>query len=145
MAKRHSIFTCSIFGYREWTALDCVGGFASESFSVPMLQIGTIVWVMGYLLWVQPLIAAFAIVNHGPVTRRTHQLDLQIADERVSDADTGTDPSRKSGLIEYELARDAGWIVVGDRDSRRDFESHDLAHNFRSDTESDHVAGRADL
>jgi len=41
---------------------EAVGGFASESFSVPMLQIGTIVWVMGYLLWVQPLIAAFAIL-----------------------------------------------------------------------------------
>jgi ABC-type multidrug transport system fused ATPase/permease subunit len=41
---------------------EAVGGFASESFSVPMLQFGTIVWVMGYLIWVQPLIAAFAIL-----------------------------------------------------------------------------------
>ena len=41
---------------------EAVGGFASESFSVPMLQLGTIVWVIGYLIWVQPLIAAFAIV-----------------------------------------------------------------------------------
>jgi ABC-type multidrug transport system fused ATPase/permease subunit len=41
---------------------EAVGGFASESFSVPLLQVGTIVFVMGYLLWVQPLIAAFAIL-----------------------------------------------------------------------------------
>ena len=43
-----------------------VGGFASESFSVPLLQIGTILSVVGYLLWVQPLIAAFAVVIYLP-------------------------------------------------------------------------------
>jgi ABC-type multidrug transport system fused ATPase/permease subunit len=43
-----------------------VGGFASESFSVPLLQAGTIFAVAGYLLWVEPLIAIFAIVIYLP-------------------------------------------------------------------------------
>jgi ABC-type multidrug transport system fused ATPase/permease subunit len=45
---------------------DDVGGFASESFSVPLLQVGTIVSVVGYLLWVEPLIAAFAFAIYLP-------------------------------------------------------------------------------
>ena len=43
-----------------------VSGFASESLATPLLQIGTIVSVLGYLLWVEPLIAALAIVIYGP-------------------------------------------------------------------------------
>jgi len=45
---------------------ESVAGFASESFSVPLLQAGTILSVIGYLLWVQPLIAAFAVVIYLP-------------------------------------------------------------------------------
>jgi ABC-type multidrug transport system fused ATPase/permease subunit len=45
---------------------ESLGGFASESFSVPLLQAGTILSVVGYLLWVQPLIAAFAFVIYLP-------------------------------------------------------------------------------
>jgi ABC-type multidrug transport system fused ATPase/permease subunit len=43
-----------------------LGGFASESFSVPLLQAGTIASVIGYLLWVEPLIAAFTFVIYLP-------------------------------------------------------------------------------
>ena len=43
-----------------------LGGFASESFSVPLLQAGTIASVIGYLLWVEPLIAAFAFLIYLP-------------------------------------------------------------------------------
>lgn len=43
-----------------------IGGFASESISVPLLQVGTIAWVMGYLLWVEPLIAALALLIYAP-------------------------------------------------------------------------------
>ena len=43
-----------------------IGGFASESISVPLLQIGTMLWVLGYLIWVEPLIAALAIVVYVP-------------------------------------------------------------------------------
>lgn len=43
-----------------------VGGFASESFALPLLQIGTMLFVIGYLLWVQPLIAVMAVVVYLP-------------------------------------------------------------------------------
>lgn len=43
-----------------------VGKFASASLSVPLLQTGTILWVMAYLLWVEPLIAVLAILIYAP-------------------------------------------------------------------------------
>lgn len=43
-----------------------VGGFASESLAVPLLQAGTMAWVLGYLVWVEPLIAGLAIVVYAP-------------------------------------------------------------------------------
>ena len=43
-----------------------VAGFVAESISVPLMQAGTIVAVLGYLIWVQPLIAALALVLYLP-------------------------------------------------------------------------------
>lgn len=43
-----------------------VGGFASDSFAVPVLQISTILWVFGYLATVEPVIAALAVVLYLP-------------------------------------------------------------------------------
>jgi len=43
-----------------------VGEFASASLSVPLLQTGTIVWIIAYLLWVEPLIAVLAILIYAP-------------------------------------------------------------------------------
>jgi ABC-type multidrug transport system fused ATPase/permease subunit len=43
-----------------------VAGFVAESLSVPLLQGGTIVGVLAYLVWVQPLIAALAIILYLP-------------------------------------------------------------------------------
>jgi ABC-type bacteriocin/lantibiotic exporter with double-glycine peptidase domain len=43
-----------------------VAGFVAESISTPLLQGGTIVAVLGYLIWVQPLIASLAIVLYLP-------------------------------------------------------------------------------
>lgn len=45
---------------------EAVGGFASESLAVPLLQGGTMLWVLGYLLWVQPEIAALAVIIYAP-------------------------------------------------------------------------------
>ena len=45
---------------------DDVGEFASASISVPLLQTSTIVWIMTYLLWVEPLIAVLAILIYSP-------------------------------------------------------------------------------
>jgi len=39
-----------------------LGGFAGESISVPLLQGGTVIVVLGYLFWVQPMIASLAVL-----------------------------------------------------------------------------------
>lgn len=43
-----------------------VAGFVAESISVPLMQAGTIAAVLGYLIWVQPLIAALALLLYLP-------------------------------------------------------------------------------
>jgi len=43
-----------------------VGGFAGEGIAVPLLQGGTILWVLGYLLWVEPAIALLAVLIYTP-------------------------------------------------------------------------------
>jgi ABC-type bacteriocin/lantibiotic exporter with double-glycine peptidase domain len=43
-----------------------MSGFAGDAFAVPMLSAGTILYVAGYLLWVQPAIAALAIFVYFP-------------------------------------------------------------------------------
>jgi len=45
---------------------ESIGGFVGESLSGPLLQAGTLVFVLGYLLWVEPLIALFAFVVYAP-------------------------------------------------------------------------------
>ena len=43
-----------------------VAGFVAESISMPLLQAGTIIAVLGYLIWVQPLIAAMSLLLYLP-------------------------------------------------------------------------------
>lgn len=43
-----------------------VAGFVAESISTPLLQGGTILAVLGYLIWVQPLIAALSLLLYLP-------------------------------------------------------------------------------
>jgi hypothetical protein len=43
-----------------------VGHFASDSFALPLLQGGTILWTLGYLIWVQPEVAALATLVYLP-------------------------------------------------------------------------------
>lgn len=43
-----------------------LAGFVGDSFSFPLLQGGTAVFVIGYLLWVQPTIAVFGILLYLP-------------------------------------------------------------------------------
>jgi ABC-type bacteriocin/lantibiotic exporter with double-glycine peptidase domain len=43
-----------------------MSGFAGDAFAVPLLNAGTILYVAGYLLWVQPAIAALALVLYLP-------------------------------------------------------------------------------
>ena len=62
---------------------ESIGGFASESVSTPLLQVSTMCWVLGYLLWVEPRIAALAAIIYAPqvllvpqVQRRVNRLSL---------------------------------------------------------------------
>lgn len=43
-----------------------VSGFGGDAFGLPLLTGGTIVYVVGYLLWVQPAIAALALALYLP-------------------------------------------------------------------------------
>ncbi len=43
-----------------------MSGFAGDAFAVPLLSGGTILYVVGYLVWVQPQIAALAIAVYLP-------------------------------------------------------------------------------
>jgi len=43
-----------------------LAGFVGDSFAFPLLQGGTAVFVVGYLLWVQPTIAVFGILLYLP-------------------------------------------------------------------------------
>jgi ABC-type multidrug transport system fused ATPase/permease subunit len=43
-----------------------VGGFVGDAISLPLLQGGTVIAVTGYLLWLQPLIASFAVIVYLP-------------------------------------------------------------------------------
>jgi ABC-type bacteriocin/lantibiotic exporter with double-glycine peptidase domain len=43
-----------------------IGHFASDSFALPLLQGGTILWTLGYLIWVQPEVAALATLVYLP-------------------------------------------------------------------------------
>jgi len=45
-----------------------LAGFVGDSFSFPLMQAGTALFVIGYLLWVQPTIALFAILLYLPQT-----------------------------------------------------------------------------
>jgi ABC-type bacteriocin/lantibiotic exporter with double-glycine peptidase domain len=43
-----------------------MSGFAGDALSVPLLTGGTVIWVVGYLIWIEPLITAIALVLYIP-------------------------------------------------------------------------------
>lgn len=43
-----------------------LGGFSGSALSGPLLQIGTVAVVLGYMFWVEPLVAAIALALHSP-------------------------------------------------------------------------------
>jgi ABC-type bacteriocin/lantibiotic exporter with double-glycine peptidase domain len=43
-----------------------MSGFAGDALSLPLLQGGTILFVIGYLLWIQPIIAIVAVIVYFP-------------------------------------------------------------------------------
>ncbi|WP_456391081.1 ABC transporter transmembrane domain-containing protein [Profundibacter sp.] len=43
-----------------------LGGFAGSAISGPLLSVGTIVFVLGYMFWVEPLVAMIALALYSP-------------------------------------------------------------------------------
>lgn len=43
-----------------------LGGFAGAAISGPVLQVGTIVFVLGYMFWVEPIVALVALALYSP-------------------------------------------------------------------------------
>lgn len=100
-----------------------IGGFASESISVPLLQIGTIVWVMGYLLWVEPLIAALALLIYAPQlillpriqhvinrlgrrkTKMVRRLGRNAVDDTIATDDDRARIRRRAGILIGQVFR----------------------------------------
>lgn len=43
-----------------------LGGFAGQALSGPLLQVGTLVTILGYMFWIEPLVAAIALALYSP-------------------------------------------------------------------------------
>lgn len=43
-----------------------LGGFAGSAISGPLLQVGTLISILGYMFWVEPLVASIALVLYSP-------------------------------------------------------------------------------
>ena len=43
-----------------------LGGFSGSSISGPLLQIGTLISILGYMFWVEPLVASIALILYSP-------------------------------------------------------------------------------
>jgi len=43
-----------------------LGGFAGQAISGPLLQVGTLVTILGYMFWIEPLVAAIALALYSP-------------------------------------------------------------------------------
>jgi len=43
-----------------------LGGFGGQALSGPLLQVGTLVTILGYMFWIEPLVAAIALALYSP-------------------------------------------------------------------------------
>jgi len=75
-----------------------LGGFAGSAFSGPLLQIGTLLVVLGYMFWIEPLVAAIAVALYSP-----QFIIVPLAQWRMNDL------TKKTALTVREL----GGFVVG--------------------------------
>ena len=96
--------------------VEAVGGFIASSFSVPMLNGGILLSVLGYMLYTQPLLALVAVLLLVPqflfipllqraINRRTgsrikvlRALSVNIVDEAVDGAKTGDEKKFQRGV-----------------------------------------------
>ena len=87
-----------------------VAGFVAESLSTPLLQGGTILAVLGYLLWVQPLIAGLSLLIYLP------ELVLVPWQQRTLN---------RVGRLHTRAVRRLGTHLVGESTDRRRFDPAD--------------------
>jgi len=102
-----------------------VGGFASESLSVPLLQGGTILFVAGYLTWVEPRVAVLALFLYLPqaiVVPRVQQAINRLIRRRtwtIRKLDRNViDALRHFPLAPDELRERAGSLIEAAFDTR---------------------------
>ena len=74
-----------------------LGGFVGQSISLPLVQLGSLVTIFGYLLWVQPLIASVAIALFLPQLFFVPRLQRAI---------------NKLSKTRIEILRDVGDLIV---------------------------------
>ncbi len=43
-----------------------LGGFAGAAISGPLFEIGTLIFVLGYMFWIEPLVASIALALYSP-------------------------------------------------------------------------------
>ena len=80
-----------------------LGGFAGSAFSGPLLQIGTVIVVLGYMFWVEPLVATIALALYSP-----QFVIVPLAQARLNNI------TRESALTMRDLG---GFIVDNAEDS----------------------------
>ena len=96
---------------------EALGEFASDSLSIPLLQSTTIIWVLGYLIWVEPLIAGLALLVYAPqiilvptiqrsvnrLARRRTQVVRKLGHEAFDFAGTSADGQKKQRICTGNL------------------------------------------
>jgi ABC-type multidrug transport system fused ATPase/permease subunit len=109
-----------------------VGGFASESLSTPLLQTATILWVFGYLSWVEPPIAALAVAVYAPQAFLVPQVQgvvNRLARRRIMLVrKLGRRALRQERLAEIELS---GWLEEAGDIVERIFKTRMLIYRYK--------------
>jgi ABC-type multidrug transport system fused ATPase/permease subunit len=94
-----------------------LGGFVGESISVPLVQIGALLSVLGYMMWVEPRIAAASLALYSPqlyvipriqaaINRRVQRrivLVRELGQQIVDAADSGESADEREARYEKHI------------------------------------------
>lgn len=80
-----------------------MSGFAGDALALPLLNGGTVLSVVGYLIWVEPLIALLALIVYFPQVLIVPATQFTI---------------NRLGRIRIRLVRNLGFLAVSDPDHR---------------------------
>ena len=81
-----------------------MSGFAGDAFSLPLLQGGTILFVVGYLLWVEPVLAILAVVVYFP-----QAVIVPVVQRTIN----------RLGRLRIKLARNLGNLALRNTEDRK--------------------------